>query len=68
MLKETFQKWANDVGDSATGKNEGQHPVWIVRAPFCAMWYVNNGCCLPGDEVLKYYWVRKSWTKNVKLF
>lgn len=43
VVSEKFQKWANRVGYTATDRNEVEHPMWIIAALFCAIWYVSDG-------------------------
>lgn len=49
-MKETFLNWASLLPETAKDKSRAQHPVWIVRAPFCAMSIVNDERPSLGNE------------------
>lgn len=67
LTKETMQKWANHVGDSATNKDKVQHSVWIISAPNCAIPYVYYGRYLAGNEMPDTYQIRKPWKNSVEI-
>lgn len=40
--RETLLKWVDRLSRTTVDRSEGQHPVWIVPVPFCAMHHVKN--------------------------
>lgn len=45
-----------------------QHPVWIVPALFCAMWYGKVGWFLPEDEQQDTEELQKAWKNDLEFF
>lgn len=50
VTKEAFLKCANRLPETVTDTNVVQHTVYIVPAPLCAGFYVNESWHSPEDE------------------
>lgn len=49
---ESFQKQANALPEKTNGSDGVEHKVWVVRAPFWAMWYNSDARYFPRDATL----------------
>lgn len=48
--RETLQKWTNKIPETVSDREQVVHPVWVVSAPFRAIWHINAGRHIPSDE------------------
>lgn len=68
VVWETFLKRTSRFLETLTDWNIMHHSMWIVPASFCAMRYMNDGRCLPGDEAPEGEKLQKEQRKDVKFY
>lgn len=50
VTAETFRKCAVQLEEKVADSKVQEHCVWVVPAPFCAMWYISDPQYLEGDK------------------
>lgn len=64
----TSQKWANSFNEKIVDKDNIDHNVWIVSAPFGDMPYIDSREYLPGEEPPELEHVNNERIYNVELY
>lgn len=66
--KATFQIWANHLHNKVVERDNIEHDMWIVPAPFCAMPNINGCGHLPGNEDQEMNRVKNMLKNNVEFY
>lgn len=64
----TFRKWTSFLLKTAKDRNVVHHSVYIVTAPFCAMFRVNDGKGLTADGAPGIGKLRTKWRNFVEVY